>query len=241
MKAERNILMNDVISEKILKKLPDIAKAMQNAYEDLLPLFTSQELETRNYLPFLKWDCINTSLVGLPGFEIKKSRRGSWSFLLIFEPESQLVITLIKKGKLESIQKSKNKSSSQYINELTGLNKELHGDGSPYSLWGNESDDNNFLSAIEKECLSFTGMKDLADARHLFIVFDDFKNRLNHLSAIVVDSNFYQVGDAIDMMGMLATEMLLPLETVSTHTEEASVTLSPYALKLRELNNAANN
>ncbi len=233
--------MNDVINEKIVKKLPDIAKAMQNAYEDLLSLFTSQELETRNYLPFLKWDCINTSLVGLPGFEIKKSQRGSWSFLLIFEPESQLVITLIKKGKLESIQKSKNKSSSQYINELTGLNRELHGDGSPYSLWGNEYENNDFLSAIEKECLSFTGMKDLSDTRHLFIVFDDFKNRLSHLSAIVVDSNFYQVGEAVDMMGMLATEMLLPLETISTHTEDPMVSLSSYALKLREQNKAENN
>lgn len=233
--------MNDTISEKLEKKLPDIAKAMQNAYEDLLPQFTSQKLKTRNHLPFLKWDYINTSLVGLPGFEIKTTRRGSWSFLLIFDPESQSVITLIKKAKLESIQKSKNKSTSQYINELVGLNRELHGDGSPYSLWGNESEDNDFLSAIEKECLSFTGMKDLADARHLFIVFDDFKNRLNHLSAIVVDSNFYQVGDAIDMMGMLTPEMVMPLETVPTHTEDASVSLSPVALQLREQNKAANN
>jgi len=233
--------MSDVINEKLVKKLPKIANAMQNAFGDLLPLYLTGSLKTRNSFPFLKWDCINTSLVELSGFEIKLSRRGSWSFLLIFEPDSQMVITLIKRNKLNAIQKSKNKSSSQYINELTGLNKVLHGNGSPYSLWGNDSEDNEFLTAIEKECESFTNMKDLSKARHLFIVFDEFKNKLTYLSAIVVDSNFYQVGDAIDMMGMIDPEMPLPLESVPTHPKKPpEVHLSPLALKLREDNKAAN-
>lgn len=228
------------MSEDLIKKLPKIATAIQKAFKEQLPLRSPKDLETRNSLPFLIWDCINTSLKELDGyetFEVRTARRGSWSFLLLFESESQTIITLIKKRRFEGIQKAAAKNIPRYLKELLSClkNKDFIGDGAQYLLWDNEPDNKEFISAMEKECLSFSSLKDLSKARHTFIVYDNFMEHLNSLSAIVVDNHFYQVGDKIDMMGMLKTEMQLPLEAVpSQPTPPPAVRLTGLAIKLRE-------
>ena len=229
-----------IMENNLVKKLSKIAAAIQKAFKEELPLRSPKDLETCNSLPFLIWDCINTSLKELDGyetFEVRTARRGSWSFLLLFESESQTIITLIKKRRFEGIQKSAAKNIPKYLKELLNClkNKDFIGDGAQYLLWDNEPDNKEFISAMERECLSFTSLKDLSEARHTFIVYDNFMEHLNSLSAIVVDNNFYQVGERIDMMDMLDTEMQLPLETVpAKSTEHPAVRLTDLAIKLRE-------
>lgn len=231
--------------ENIKHKLPNIAKAVQKAYDELLPTKTSKDLETHNAQPHIKWDCINTCLKELDGymtFETRKIRRGPWTFLMLFESNSQTIFTLIKKKRFESIQKSHSMAIPQYIQEMLDClqNKKLIGDGAPYSLWENVPNDKDPINTMAIECISFKLMKELSKAKHTFIVFDDYNDRLNYLSAFVVDNNFYQVGDSINMMGMINHEMQLPLEAVPATTEKAVVALTPLALKLREAKKQGN-
>lgn len=229
--------MNEILE----KKLPSIAKAMQKAYDDLLPQKTPRKLETHNSLSFLKWDCINTCLKELDGsrtFEVRKTRRGSWSFLLLFESDSQTIITLIRRSRFKNIQKSRSDARPQYLREIICVNNKLKGDGAPYLFW-DDAENKDFSNAMTKECESFSSMKDIAEARHVFVVFDDFNDQLSYLSAIVVDSNFFQVGSAVEMLGLANNEV--PLETVPVQSEKSTmVRLSAIALKIREERSAAN-
>ena len=227
------------MSSTLLNSLPSetkstMANAIQQAIKDgLQAFFENKPLVTNNGKPYIAWDCINSSLTNQTCLESHISKKGAWQFVLLFDPRSNFLFSIMRKKRFDMLYKSKNKAQPKYIQDLLVLNKKLQARSSQTDCFGIQSDSSEAAldTALQKLIENFNAGKDINNIHHALIVFDYEGTDITSLNLYVLDRNFNRVEEEnlLDLINITPI-----MEPVPNRDDSPSLTLTPYALKIRE-------
>lgn len=211
-----------------------VANAIQQAIkDDLQEFFAKKRLVTNNGKPYIAWDSINTALTDQTDLEFHISKKGAWQLILLFDPQSNFFFSIMRKKRFDMLYKSKNKEQPKYIQALLVLNKELQARYSQTDCFNTQrtSSETALDSALQKLIENFNTGKDTNNIHHALIVFDYEETDITFLNLYVLDRNF----DLVEEENLLDLINIMPMmEPVPNKDDSPSLTLTPYALKIRE-------
>ena len=161
------------------------------------------ELDTKNCRHFLQWDLLHKEL-------LKKFRdgrlvavlrqRGPWGFVLLYDPECNIIISLLKKKRLSSLQAERRRRLvPHYMDALTLLNKDLPARQEKMAQAFVERSaqyDKDALVLLESLCAGFMMKKDAVSVpRHVLVCFDSQRGMLTSVNAYVLNAELEIVQD----------------------------------------------
>ena len=123
---------NNQIPENVAKLM---VQAVQSAVgDDILEDITINRLPTKNSVPSRIWDFINRNLMDslqTQDCSVCRASRGPWEMLVVFEKNTQYIVTFMREKRFSELVKSQNKRNKMhYLDMLTKyFNRNL---SSPY-------------------------------------------------------------------------------------------------------------
>ena len=198
---------------------------------------------TQNYAPNLTWDLINTNLtkkVNCESVIFSTKKRGFWAFLLMFDKESNKLITLMRKDRLEDVIRNNRNETPHYLNALSLLNKKLNPkikqktlfDMSKYQT--NKYDQEQLAEMLNELCNDFE-QGNMLTCNHIVVIFLPVKGQLCSLDAIALNSNLEIVAE--DPWSEFITpsyDFIDEDESETTEEPEITITLTPKSIKKKE-------
>ncbi|WP_314032815.1 DUF5986 family protein [Mogibacterium timidum] len=163
----------------------------QGMCEDYQASVFPLDLRTNNSRPSLKWDLVFRNLIsfcGKEGIPYVILKKGSWSFVLVYDEINDVVISFMRKSRYKQLVKSHGQKNPQYINELLELNRRLQSK-QMYLFTECESHGNSQISdklkeALNELCINFEDRYDTL--RHILVVFDYQGNGIQFLRAYLM-------------------------------------------------------
>lgn len=184
-------------------QLDRISQAVrQKIYESIFQALGEDQQEANAYLnlrthisaPFLKWDIIYRNLIssfGTENVEYSVTKRGMWTVLLLYDPDSSLLISFMRDKRLEDIKQSRANNQPQYVRALIELNNKLQAPIKQQTLFnvdetpvGSESE---LMVVLNDLCRGFNCTIDYACTRHVLVCFSESNGCLVSLNAYILD------------------------------------------------------
>ncbi len=200
--------------------------------EDYQSVIDPLNLITHNSKYSFRWDLVNTNIkVKLfdSNLEVAVSKSGCWDFLLLLDPNTNQLYSLMNKKRFEQIiaEKTKNKGIPLYIQSLLLINASLKGKSEPtlFDLPPIEHDIFTLKYVLGKLCQNLS-IEDFSDYTYSVIVFEtDFNNNIMGLAVHTLDTNLDEVS-VEDWLNETKPVMSTEIETVSNTEEKPLVKLS---------------
>ena len=163
-----------------------------NIKEDIL----SNGLIDPNSAPSRIWDYINRDMVVLAGKHnclCNITRRGPWTMVVLYDPASHYVITIMREKRFEELRRGKkNRKGAHYLDAFaTCLNGDLLAPGKQQSFFDDEDDTDEVLDEaaiiVRKMTAAFSSGGRID--HHVLVLFSSEGYQLTSVRAVMVDSD----------------------------------------------------
>lgn len=159
----------------------------------------SANLVTHNAKSFQQWDYLNRNLkqaLDDDNVVFFSQKQGMWEFILIYEKESNMLISLMRETRFKTLQKSWKRQKVQYIETLLQLNYDFQAPNKPLDLF--PCDKNPILNEkaavlLDSICATLKKANIEQIHNHVLVVFDTAFGQLGTLNAYILDSDFEAV------------------------------------------------
>lgn len=211
----------------------------QKIYESILQALGEDQQEANAYLnlkthvsaPFLKWDLIYRNLMssfGSDNVEYSATKRGMWTVLLLYDPDSSLLISFMRDKRLEDIKHLKTTNQPQYVRALIALNEELQAPIKQQRLFEIdelcEKDESELMVVLNELCTGFNRNIDYENTHHVLVCFSEQNGNLISLNAYVLDQDL-DIVSTQDWLHGVKPIMSNVIETVDTDNHRPTLSL----------------
>ncbi len=231
----------DLFSSKIKTVLEKIGKAIEKgSCDDMRSYLADNQTATRNAIPYVRIDKINTNLSDIFSTDegdVRLFKRNSWVGVLIVDRGSKCIFTYCTTQTLKRIPKNKSRKKPHYAQTLLNTLNREEVDPSQLTLEGFnlmsslEPDftpseyEADFISIMEESLTKYKGY------RYWVVTYETQGLTLRHLSAVLMDPNFNIVEER-PLMQLLAPNFGdltadLKTETKSENSVHSLVSIKP--------------
>lgn len=173
-----------------------LVKALEDAVgDDIKEDIISHKLITQNSTGSRIWDFLNTNIVlnsEQYGCMTIISKRGPWEMLVLYDPSSKCVVTLMREKRFDEIKRKKGKRKSlHYLDAFSRcLNGDLLASGKQQSLFEPDPKQNIYDEAyaiVQKMMASFSST--CVIEHHVLLLFESVNFQLTGVRAVMIDSD----------------------------------------------------
>ena len=164
-----------------------------------------------------------------------------WTVLLLYDPDSSLLISFMRDKRLEDIKLSRANNQPQYVRALLELNNKLQAPIKQQKLFdvdeapvGSESE---LMMVLNDLCCGFNCNIDYTSTRHVLVCFSESNGNLVSLNAYILDQDL-DVVVTQDWLHSIKPVMSNTIEKVDNNDMQSSLSLTPKAknrIKEKEL------
>jgi len=188
---------------KMIKRdtIQKVYQALSQAVgEDYQEADARLELITHNSKPSLIWDFIHRNLIkSFPQKDILHStqKRGPWEILLLYDPESKLLLSFMNEKRFKFIRDAGDDSRPLYIRALLLLNGELQGVAKQQFLFQTEFEKSpdRIKELLNNLCMTFFDPTKQEIEHHVLVVFSTSYSIITSLNAYILDRDLDIVAD----------------------------------------------
>lgn len=169
-----------------------IVRCVEDAVgDDICADICQHDLQTRNSIPSRIWDILNTNLIKALDAEectIAKAHRGPWEMLVLYEKNTQCILTFMREKRFMELRNRQYKRSRMhYIDMLTKqFNEDLLSDQQQCSLLPRTfSDENRLAELVQTMLCDLEGNADVV-RHHVLVLFETTGYQLTHIRAVMV-------------------------------------------------------
>ena len=149
-------------------------------------------------------------------------KRGMWEILLLYDKESNMLLSFMRENRLKNIRKANQKLQPQYIHALLMLNQRLQAKAKQQTLFDMEKldrDDRQLLTMLNSLCENFNEPIMGSIGHHALVVFATNSGQLCSLKAYVLDSDLDIVSEQ-DWLDQSKPIMSIAIDSVSKDDEK---------------------
>ena len=224
-----------IISQEVKQKI--FESISQAIGEDKQEANAYLNLKTHISAPFMKWDLIYRNLMnsfGSDNVEYSATKRGMWTVLLLYDPESTLLISFMRDKRLEDIKHSNANNQPQYVRALIALNDKLQAPVKQQSLFDNdypyEGNETDLMLVLNELCSGFNCDIDFNQTHHVLVCFSEQNGILVSLDAYVLDRDL----DVVSMQDWLSNVNPIMSNAIESTKSNVNRTLPSLNLKAQK-------
>lgn len=228
-----------VISDKIASYL---VSAIEGAVgDDIKEDVRKNHLVTQNSTPSRIWDFINRDIIELAdnnGCLVSITKRGPWNMIVLYDTESQDVLTIMREERLSEISRTLNQRKSlHYLQAFTEcFNSDLCAAGKQQSMFEEVNVRNDVYEEAEKVVQKMTESINSAETlpieRHVLVLFSSMNFQLTNIRAVMIDTDLDIVCEQSWNKYISASESIVA-DVVSPTNEDAAYNNPTRGLKLK--------
>lgn len=169
--------------------------------EDYQEADSHLNLKTHISKPYMIWDFINRNLmVSFLESNVLYSthKRGMWEVLLLYDKDSNLVLSFMKDARFKYIKKAKRNRRPQYVRALLLLNDKLQAETKQQKFFIEENIDDDkeqLKTLLASLCSQFTMQESNVIDNHVLVVFSSSFGQITSIKAYILDNDLDKVDE----------------------------------------------